>query len=331
MIYHNQCHKYPNTKQQGFSIVELMIAMVIGLLLLAGVMQIFISNKQTHQLQSAMARVQENGRIAMQIITQDIRMADFWGCNTDATNITSDIIEGATTIDPLEGGIQGTDGAAGTGGAPDAPDTIVLQGAFGGAIQLVAPYMNTKASTLHASAGATSLSIGDILLLSDCSAGDIFQITNLQTQSAKQSNVVHNANKSGSSKNVTGDLTNTYEGDAGIYAVRKITYTVTDNALTITETDGSPQVLVEGVENMQVEYGIDTTGPDADGNLILNQYQPAATINVTPANWSNVVSVRITLIMRSEDNIATDTDTTYSDNRLRRTFTSTVTIRNRLI
>ena len=62
--------------QAGLTLVELMVAMVIGLLLLAGISQVFVSNKQTYRLLEAQSHVQENGRFAFEFMARDVRMAD---------------------------------------------------------------------------------------------------------------------------------------------------------------------------------------------------------------------------------------------------------------
>lgn len=54
----------PARKEQGFSLVELMVAMVVGLLLLAGVLQILLGNRESFEAQRALADVQEQGRLA---------------------------------------------------------------------------------------------------------------------------------------------------------------------------------------------------------------------------------------------------------------------------
>ena len=67
--------------QRGLTLVELMIAMLLGLFLLGGLLQIFISSKQTNRMQEGLSRLQENGRFAMDFMTRDIRLAGFMGCS----------------------------------------------------------------------------------------------------------------------------------------------------------------------------------------------------------------------------------------------------------
>ncbi len=77
-------------RQQGLSLVELMVALLIGLILLAGVFQIYLSGRQSANAQEDLARMQENGRYAMDVITRDLRRAGYWGGNADATQIMGD-------------------------------------------------------------------------------------------------------------------------------------------------------------------------------------------------------------------------------------------------
>lgn len=76
---------------QGLSLIELMIALLIGLLISAAVLQIFISSKNTFRMQEAMARLQENGRFAVNYMANDFRMAGFMGCG-NADRIPVNII-----------------------------------------------------------------------------------------------------------------------------------------------------------------------------------------------------------------------------------------------
>jgi type IV pilus assembly protein PilW len=91
-----------------------------------------------------------------------------------------------------------------------------------------------------------------------------------------------------------------------------------------------PQPLVEGIEDMQILYGEDTT-PN-NGDFIANRYLQADDVNL---NMNNVVSVRIVLSVRTlDDNLALqDTANVNSgvlDSRIRRTFTKTIGLRNRI-
>lgn len=65
--------------QSGFTLVELLVAMVIGLLVMAGATQLFISSQQSYRFQTALANMQDAGRFALDTVAQELRQADFSG------------------------------------------------------------------------------------------------------------------------------------------------------------------------------------------------------------------------------------------------------------
>ncbi len=96
-------------KQQGMTLIEIMVALILGLFLIAGVLQIFLGAKQSNRMLDNLSRMQENGRFAMDFISRDIREAGFEICitrqiagalagiNNDTTG-GNDIKDGTDTI-----------------------------------------------------------------------------------------------------------------------------------------------------------------------------------------------------------------------------------------
>jgi type IV pilus assembly protein PilW len=142
-------------------------------------------------------------------------------------------------------------------------------------------------------------------------------------------------------------LTDSFHVDsrAMVYRFDDISYFVGANpagrpGLYRTSSNGGTEELVENVEDMDLLYGLDTSVP-ADG--IADSYVRADAV----ANWSQVVSVRISLLVVSpEANVTTATqsyvlrDTNNDgaldrenapDSRLRQVFTTTVALRNRVL
>jgi len=97
------------TGQCGYTLIELMVAMSLGLFIIGGGIGIFIATQQSNRMQENLSRLQETARFAMDFIERDMRMTGFWGCKA------------ATTPDA---DVAGTDGASG------AADTLTLRGAF---------------------------------------------------------------------------------------------------------------------------------------------------------------------------------------------------------
>lgn len=316
--------------QCGLTLVEVMVASTVSLLLLAGVLQIFAGNKQVYRLQEASSRLQENVRYAAEAIAADIRAADFFGCAERVHVINNLNPAGAGYTDYPAAGIQGTDGSGG------APDSITLNSAHGAALAVQPPYGPHTSASLKV-ATPNDLAPGDIVVVSDCTGGDIFQITS--GNPSHSGTLVHNTGSAVSPGNYnpnacTGGnahcLSRVYKGDARIYRVQSVAYSIG------TGTGGQPalfrndQELVEGVEDMQVLYGEDT---DEDGAA--NYYVPADQV----VSMDTVVSLRVSLLVRSlDDNITLEPQTytfngatvTAGDRRMRRTVTLTVSLRNRL-
>lgn len=82
-------------RQSGFTLVELMIAMVLGLLVTAAVLAVFIQAKRSSIQNNGLARMQENARFAMQILSNDLKHADYFA---DLIEISDSLTNNIATI-----------------------------------------------------------------------------------------------------------------------------------------------------------------------------------------------------------------------------------------
>lgn len=80
----------PRLIQAGVSLIELMVALVIGLFLILGAVTVYTQSRSTYQAIDATSRVQEKARYAMSVLESDVRMANFWGLNARADYIIVD-------------------------------------------------------------------------------------------------------------------------------------------------------------------------------------------------------------------------------------------------
>lgn len=89
--------------ERGIGLVEILIALVLGLVVVLGITQIFVSSKQSFVMQDASARMQEDARYALTRITQDIRAAGVFGCFPVAsiTNAPSEFGAPVSWADPV--------------------------------------------------------------------------------------------------------------------------------------------------------------------------------------------------------------------------------------
>jgi type IV pilus assembly protein PilW len=306
-----------NHSQLGLSMIELMVAITIGLILSAGIIQIFANSKQTYRIEESLSRVQESGRMALDFISNDVRMASYWGCQPDPSNIQNDLAAGAGYIDFTSGAVTGTEGGAG------APDSLTLSGADGTLGLVLQPNggggsYSTATSTALQVSTPNDLSAGDIVLVGDCTGGDIFQVTGANPSAA---GVVDHAVGGGSPGNAS-QLSKAYQGDASIYYVHQTIYTIKAGAdgqpALWRSVDGADQEIVEDVSDLQVLYG-----EDMNNDRSVDRYVDANNVS----NFANVYSVRVRLTVQT----AAASTSVIAGNRITRNFSTTVAVRNRVL
>jgi len=297
-------------KQQGLSLIELMVAIVVSSLLMAGTIQLFVNNKQTYRVQEAVSRLQENGRFGIQFLTRDIRMADFWGCVGSVTSVVDHLNANTDLPNPNDGGVAGTDNTGLNGS-----DTIVLQGAYGSGVSILSH--NPNAASFKLNKVDHGLEDFDIVMSTDCKKADIFEITNANSGSTATA-----VGNTGATAEGPGNATKpglTYE-EGDIYKVYKYSYSIQAGAsgqpALFRNINGTDQELVEGIQNMQIKYGEDTNG-DGTADIYLDS---GAVVDM-----EDVVSIRLILTaITLEDNVS------ISGGQITRDFSTTITIRNRV-
>ena len=339
--------KAQRKRQFGISLIELLIALVISLFLLGGVVQVYLSNQSAYRFGEAVARIQENGRFSIEILTQDLRMAGFFGCALfdpeDPENIVNNLDPNGPGYDPslydfvLAGVIQGTEGDGLNGS-----DSVTLRGSMPGQLNVVPPFNVDTSAAIFVNSN-NILEPDDIVMISNCRGADIFQITNTTTSpSSAVMAVVHNTG-TGEPGNYNPDnckggnahcFSQSYGADAAIFRMQTVTYTIAPGAsgepALWRSQNGVNQELIEGIEQLQVEYGLDTDDDDFPNRFV--------TID-NVANTFDIVSVRIMLLVRSEAEFVAEGAQTYDfngnavqagDRRLRQEFSTTIALRNRV-
>ncbi len=366
----------PKHKQRGLSLVELMIALVLGLVLSAGVFQVFTNSSQTYQLSDSLSNMQENLRFAVGRLQYETRMAGYRGCligrpfnnlDTGGTGYDASLyggqavagweaagtdLEDAYTNDDFAGAANLTQAAAGAtlpadlnGRVLPGSDVLVVNNATIANVTLTGnPGANANTIVTDGSSGIPA---GKIIMAvtSDCSGGDIFQKTN----AANSASLTKGSGQDpGNQTPVNNGFNAAYDNQATIYEFTSTAFFIGtglsgDPSLFMRRLDaGDPfgeVELVEGVENMQVLYGVTNPG----GETVVN-YVSADSV----ADWADVASVRIGLLLRSDDgvqdggreegeapvgrvyNLLGTQITTEADDRARMVGNLTVGIRNRL-
>jgi type IV pilus assembly protein PilW len=347
--------------QVGLTLVELMIAMVISLVLLGGIHRIFVGSTTTYAVTDQLSRTQENGRFAMHVLRSDLLGAGFLGCLQDVSVYTNVLnnpsyfnfnfgqsiygleATGANTWADAGGAVVPTSAVAGDMGLVSpvsGSDILVIRGVDPNTTIEVTQKMPIQSADIKLTAGLAPLldtSGGDILLITDCEGASVFQTTSYTDSNG---NTVHNTGVE-TPGNATKDLGHAFAEGSQVFFPQTRTYYIRNNAAgepALYEKIGSAAAdeLIEGIENMQILYGEDT-----DANRAADVYRTATAV----ADWGNVVSVRVGLLVRSPQIIAkAPLDTNQydvdgdgandfdpaDDRRLRLVMISTVGIRNRL-
>lgn len=317
-------------RQSGLSLVELMIAITLSLLLIAGVLQIFLSSKQTYSTNNALSRVQESGRFAIDFLTQDIRNTGYKGqcLGEPVTHGTIDVLW--RLEDPIEGWNDVTTKLPTH--IADTPvsgtDTIRIKFAAGSSEVDAASTNEADKDTISLGTNTSGVTQHAITLISDAISCDLFKNTAA-------------TNATSVAKDPGVNWTHNYTDTTEILPLHNATYYVRANdgrpnslvrqRLTTSSTapEWVTEELVDGVQDMQIHYGV--AGLDRQ----VSEYVSADEVT----NWNNVVAVRIDLLVVSADTNVVPEDQiisfnganiTIDDRRLAQVFSTTIGIRNRL-
>ncbi|MDX1756228.1 MAG: PilW family protein [Marinobacter sp.] len=349
--------------QRGLSLVELMVAMTLGLILMAGLTQIFVSNKRSFTLSQSLAYVQESGREGAAMLAREIRNADYWGCISQVTDVINNVDgdSGSELLDNMLMGVQIYPDTDTTNSIVDGSHVIVLRGIDGSNPVRVSNVPSNQAATL-AVTDAASFFQGDILMVSDCEFATIFQVTN-NPQQNNSVQLVHNTGNTVTPGNAKQGMPKQYAGNANIFRPAIVRYSVQfdddgrralvmerlqlNNNGTNATTLGDPVELVGDVRDLRTQIGLDTTIPS--DQIVDDWRAPPAEDDVNAAaTLAQVLAVRVSLLIRSQDQFAGDSPGDYcfpgwqtctdastglqtpTDRALYRSYTFTASIRNRI-
>lgn len=267
-------------QQLGLSLVELMVALVLGLVLMTGIIQVFLSSRQTYATNEAMARMQENGRFALEFISRSARLAGY------VEPIYTDN-KPLPFVRPLCTGLPGT-----------VPSTLCSVNGAGNASDNISFIMQPALVD-----GEKRDCLGNIVGDSDL--------------------IINNFSIIAANGNTPAAL------GCRAYNLTTASWTAGPDA----------QALVEGVDRLQVLYGINTGGDSRSAN----QYVSADRVGNNLSDWQKVRSVRISVLANS---VATTNSTPANrqfvlldaapltaanlnnDQRSRQIFTTTIQLKN---
>jgi type IV pilus assembly protein PilW len=389
-----------HARSRGFSLVELMVALALGLLLTTAMIYVYVSSKTAFSRQQQMSSLQQSVRIAFEYLASDTRMVGHMGCftglatvsnndfntplsttalasnyalgvegyeyvntATDAYTMTADVPANVTatanwqTNTAAAPGINTipatTIGGAATGdGLTPGSDVLVIRTVAGRPVRLSADTTSnaTTLSVENLSTGKCSDGSDKLAgfcanshgLIASCTRARVFQVSSKAGQTLTMTNALASAGAPGADPIYRTAASEVFPLQTIVYYVKQASNGTTTSLYRRifdgTVAAGTEQELIEGVENLQLRYGIDTTVPDADG--IVDSYVNANAVT----DWNRVVAVRMGLLIRSTqsaeagmtfkaDGIVNGVTLTYpttGGKYDRRVFTTTVAARNKI-
>ncbi len=310
MIYTKKSPK----QARGFSLVELMVAMVVGLIIVTGVFSLHTITRKTQKSNEVQMDMAADARFAIEMISYDLRHAGMWGgtnrsrqirCSTVSDMVCTDAadVPAAPTNDCAAGWAYNLDrsvsGVEGDAGVNPYSATCILDDEkyVDGTDILEVKYADSNYR--NAATGiAKPLLPGQVYIRSNASVGQLFIGTTPP--------VVEGGD----------DLAKNYVLNAYAYYISSFTDSDGDGIPSLRRaslTNGpamTNQMLIAGVADMQVQFGEDTDKvKDVNGNVAIDQYVDADAIT----NPANVFAVKIWLLMRSDEKqYGVDTSKTFS-------------------
>ena len=347
--------------QQGLSLVELLVSIVVAMIVLGGVISVVVTSRQTFVNEQEASFMQENLRYAVELISRDVRQAGYTDCAVPESSWHVSSLSDPSGLYG-ENALIGYEGSSDVSGFP----TALSQAEVGSDAFIVryADQADAKAISGHTAGPSNVFSIlsesafedGDLLFIADatCLYTAVFRAANVTSSSITQTvsgisctnHLLSDAG--GGDVDCTGATPASKQYDPGsiILPFRSHAYFIADSNVipgvpalkrrVFTATGQRTEELAQGIESMEIFYGVDDErlDPSKDSNGI-DKFLRADQIANT--DWDSVVAMRITLVLRSqaeffsEDTKVTIDDTTYEDRYLRQHYSGSFILRNRSV
>jgi type IV pilus assembly protein PilW len=315
---------------RGVSLVELMVALVIGALLIAGAVTVFLQSRNTYRANDSVSRMQEAGRYALDVIAPDVRLAGFWGLTNRPMSWTSTAAAvlrdcGANFATTIGTPIEGRDAIATSGSG----------------YNLTA---GCPVATLTGGKTLTPVTWSDVLIVRRVSADQApLENKRLQVQSNRESLVLfsdgvrpagYTAAPQSETHNLIADVYYIGETTPAVNNVRQFALRRQTLIAGAAQPEMRDDEIMPGIQDMQVQFGLDTNG-DGTVERYVNPGTalPAGASIATVQLWLLVVADEIEVGFADTNRAytyanATQTAAVFHDNRRRLLVTKTIQIRN---
>ena len=312
----------PLRRQGGFTLVELMVALIIALLVLVATVSFYLMSRSTYTTIEDTSSLEERGQFAMTVMTRVLRQAGF-------TNLITAVGGVVTATSAAPSMISGLDGCVGTDAQPKQTGPAA-------------------AESLSSCLSAQSATASDALEVRFFGAGTnadptIPDGTMIDCSGQAVANTTNDVGDTGRGLAIFFVQTGADGTPSLACKFRKRDASGRELVATTNEDDFATQTLVPGVESLQFLYGIST-----NGDTVPDVYKRAS--SMAPNDWAKVYAVKIAMVIRADNASAdpsmgaqtyalfgsgyTESDATFKPtqklNVARRLFTATVQVRNYL-
>lgn len=325
-------------RQAGRTLIELMIALAIGLFITGTAIGLVLSNRQTYDSTEGLSRVQEAARTGFELLARDIREAGLNSCGGALQFVN--VLNSPESLWWTEwnGGVRGYAGSDAFAGAPfgsasgqRVAGTAALHIMRSGSQPQTVSAHDTATQTITFSPANRALATGDLAIVCNFSQASLFQVTAADSASVEHGN-------EGTPGNCSRGLgfanppdcsasgqTYMFEANSAVMRLESLAWYVGNNGRTTTANRSLYRVsprnsagtlslvaeeVIDGVVDLQIDYLIEGT----------SAYVAAGSVT----DWNAVFGVRLQVVIEEPDKPSTAAD------RVRRTVTHVVMLRNRL-
>ncbi|MES9934322.1 MAG: PilW family protein [Candidatus Sedimenticola sp. PURPLELP] len=358
--------------EAGFGLVDLLVAMLLSLVLMAGVTQVYISSQSANVYSDNLAQLQENARFALDTLSKYIRLSGYMSCSpNNISNVVypstqssgDDDIKKLEPYVTLDRPIEGVDQVVTANGWYDdaVPGTDALKIIYSGDSESSYRVVDHMPSVARLDLDRVHpFQKGTLILVCEPERSALFQ--NSKSDGSPYKSIFHEKSAAnctqdlGYSGNCSNSMAHTFEVGASVAELESRVFyignsaygggrslkqrrlNIADGSETYNILDGNREELVEGVENLQILYGIDSPGDD---DMTPDRYVKAGNVS----DWGSVVAVKIWIIVATPEPLHDYTDTgTYAvaeetsvpipegdEHKYRAVFSTTIQLRNRVL
>lgn len=345
--------KKMNRAQAGFSLMELMVGMAIGLVIIGAAIVVFSSGKMSSETAKEQSRLEDATRYVQRMMQSEVAQAGFFGCVSRGPTLTSLLNSSGSFLYNFAQPVYGNTGnntsfspaldasLPTTGPIPDAKsDVLVVRGSGSRTYSLATPYPAASGAGALVVNGAQDIKRGDLIAASNCTKTVVFTNTAAADCPATGGcSLLHAAGTTPAPGNATVNLGVAFAADSEISLPATTAYFIArssrcqrgalsncpSSSLWRKRGAQAAQEMVEGVDRMKILYRVDN-GIRGGGRALT-----AAQVE-TGALWARVVGIDARFVLATIVPVGVGAQTvdgaSYTDRRVRRLVQTTVNLRN---